>query len=662
MSGLLRRLFGLQSKLLCLLSPGTSSRLLPAHSRAYPPRMNITGAEFEGEAIKIIQNIADSRFVAFDLEFSGVAGRRPAGGSGKLTLQDYYQDLRAAAQIYQILQVGLTVVAEDTQKGQYVARPYNFDLSPLPATKEQVFRRVWSYNSGAVSFLIRNGFNIDRPILQGVQYLSRQEEEQVRKKLLEDDQARANIPDMVLKEDDSPLVEHIRQSIKDWQATPKEKQEPYVNIPAENAKEPLPAALNRYQVRLTHQVVRNEYPKLKTQGMGHFVQITNPTAEQQANEKEVREQIREREVLNAVGFRWIIEAIMGGDVSRMPHRYVQAAHPEGKAPDNIQRFLDDLQAKLKSQQRAFIGHNCLTDLINLYRCFVDNLPERVEDFSARVQELFPLILDTKYIAGLGNKRWADTSLQAVETDIDTLDVPRFTFAPGFDRYLHTSTYHEAGFDSYVTAKIGLRIPGKLKRERKLEELRGLVEASAPPPAEAPPPAVEKTQYELATEAVSESEAQKPGLTKAIVEAIKAPVTAVKSILVGPESSNQGASGASLPRSRPGSAGEQAQTGTVKATEATQQVVQLPRLGLKKLKSMSQKSNIFDMLEDGVPEVSSQDDTQKKFKEEQRIARMVKEGRLLPRWEEDAEFWKLISNKLQANACQEGILDLSRRRN
>jgi poly(A)-specific ribonuclease len=80
--------------------------------------MDITYATFPQELIGIIQHIADSRFVAFDLEFSGVAARRSAGGSGKLSLQEYYQDLRSAAQIYQILQIGLTIVSEDTDKGK----------------------------------------------------------------------------------------------------------------------------------------------------------------------------------------------------------------------------------------------------------------------------------------------------------------------------------------------------------------------------------------------------------------------------------------------------------------------------------------------------------------------------------------------------------------
>jgi poly(A)-specific ribonuclease len=79
--------------------------------------MDITSGNFSSEVIKILHHVANSRFIAFDLEFSGVAGRRAGGGANRLTLQEYYSDLRSAAQVYQILQVGLTIVNENTERG-----------------------------------------------------------------------------------------------------------------------------------------------------------------------------------------------------------------------------------------------------------------------------------------------------------------------------------------------------------------------------------------------------------------------------------------------------------------------------------------------------------------------------------------------------------------
>ncbi|KIW19402.1 hypothetical protein PV08_03697 [Exophiala spinifera] len=607
--------------------------------------MDITHATFSQELIKIIQHIAESRFVAFDLEFSGVAARRQGGASGKLSLQEYYHDLRSAAQIYQILQIGLTIVSEDTKKGRYVARPYNFHLSPLPAISENVFRRVWSYNSGAISFLLRHGFNMERPFSQGVHYLSRQEECEVREKLISDEKAKANMPNMVLKEEDSVLVDHIRQSINQWQSLPKETRESYLNIPTADAKDPIPSTLNRYQIRLTHQTVRNEWPKFKTQGMGHFVQITNPTAEQQESEKELREQMRERDIANAVGFRWLIEAITGGDISRLPHFYVSAGFPEGQVPEEIQGFLDKLQDSLRKRKGALVGHNCLTDLINLYRCFIGDLPDRVEDFSSKLHDLFPVILDTKYLAGIGGKRWADTSLQAVENDMSSTALPRITLPPGFDRYLHASNYHEAGFDSFVTAKLGLKLPAKLKREEK--SLKALLQGP-----------IETIEQEGSTQvrinqpdAAVQSENPGRGLTKGVVDVLKAPLTMASSILIGNDR-EKGQSSSNVPED----------TSTLVASMMKDPPKMTHKFEDKKVASASQKSNIFEVLND-VPadtHVDEEDSVAQSAAAQRRIAEMVERGELLPPWDDDVQFWGLISNRLQANACEEGILDMLER--
>jgi poly(A)-specific ribonuclease len=80
--------------------------------------MDIPNPLFSNELVKIIQLIADSHFVALDLEFSGIATRRNRGGKSRLPLQQVYKDTKEAAKQYQILQVGLTIVEENAQKGE----------------------------------------------------------------------------------------------------------------------------------------------------------------------------------------------------------------------------------------------------------------------------------------------------------------------------------------------------------------------------------------------------------------------------------------------------------------------------------------------------------------------------------------------------------------
>lgn len=509
---------------------------------------------------------------------------------------------------------------------------------------------------------MRNGFNVALPLTQGVQYLSRQEEREVYQRMIDDDKARSNIPNMVLKDEDAVLVDYIKQSINNWLALPKNDQEEYLNIPAEGVKDPIPSVLNRYQIRLTHQIVRSEYPKLKTQGMGQFVQVTNLSAEQQPNEQELKAEAREREIANAVGFRWILEAIMGANISRLPHSYVRSAFDEGEEPKDCDAFIKDLQAQLRNQSRAIVGHNCLTDVINMYRCFIGDLPESVDEFRRELHDLFPMILDTKYLATIGSKRWANTSLRAVEEDLRTEGKPQLHLPSAFDRYLFAANYHEAGFDSFVTAKIGLKLPAKLKREGKDVALLAEQAKSA---AEKANPVVEDNQQVAPAPSLPQQEGSPPGITHVAAAAITSPITTVKTLLTGqtPVTEDVTQSTGLNPQeegTHPDTAAAKEAEPVLAVKEAEPRSTQTTKAEVQKLKSMSQNTNIFDMLEDSPSEGSQvRTEAEKKENERKRIAKMVQKGELLPRWEEDAALWNLIGNKLQANASREGILDLAK---
>lgn len=82
--------------------------------------MDVSSREFSSELVKIIQLIAHSHFVALDLEFSGISSRRARGGRNRLSLQQVYEEVQEAAKLYQVLQVGLTIVEEDAEKGNYM--------------------------------------------------------------------------------------------------------------------------------------------------------------------------------------------------------------------------------------------------------------------------------------------------------------------------------------------------------------------------------------------------------------------------------------------------------------------------------------------------------------------------------------------------------------
>jgi hypothetical protein len=77
--------------------------------------MDLTGANFAESLPWVLNQISSSCFVAMDLEMSGIP--LSVKHQGLKTLQKHYEDNKAAAEKYQILQVGLTICHEDKESG-----------------------------------------------------------------------------------------------------------------------------------------------------------------------------------------------------------------------------------------------------------------------------------------------------------------------------------------------------------------------------------------------------------------------------------------------------------------------------------------------------------------------------------------------------------------
>ena len=89
----------------------------------------------------------------------------------------------------------------------YVARPYNFNVSPLLIHGEKLdIKRDITFQSGAVQFLTKHSFDIGAVFTKGVPYLSREEESIARINYSKKQEMSANIPDIVISPEDDEAV------------------------------------------------------------------------------------------------------------------------------------------------------------------------------------------------------------------------------------------------------------------------------------------------------------------------------------------------------------------------------------------------------------------------------------------------------------------------
>lgn len=437
--------------------------------------MDITKTSFYPLLLDILTDISESYFVAFDLELSGVPVKQPSANRrvGRPSLQERYQEVKEAAEKYSILQIGLTCVREDVDTGRYISKPYNFELSPLIDVQGLDVERDFAFSTSAVDFLKRVGFDFSKPFNVGVPYLSREEAKQARERH-ENRQKKDAIADLHIKETDVEsiaLLQRIRDQVDAWlvEATAND----YLNIGPVGSDIEIegqaPAELTRYEKRLVHQLVRAEYPNLVTFSKRGFVQVVHFDAEREARISAGRKADLDERIGRQKGFRWVMEALLGNNIGKLD---LTLSATDPITGDPVYADIHEYRAKfnrahanLRNRPRVLVGHNCFLDLVYLYKAFIGSLPETVEQFTTEIHNRWPTIIDTKYMAthNCGDINPA-SSLEEIARQLAYPEVQLDVLDELHSKYKDVEVFHEAGFDSYLTAQVAVRLSMKLERE------------------------------------------------------------------------------------------------------------------------------------------------------------------------------------------------------
>ncbi|KAF2846408.1 CAF1-domain-containing protein [Plenodomus tracheiphilus IPT5] len=446
--------------------------------------MDVDAESFPHHLLGLFIHISEADFVSFDLELSGIPSRlpdKPARGRGRYTLEERYAETKQGADRYQILQVGITCARFDYIANKYVLRPYNINISPL-LDERLDFEREISFQSGACTFLLNNGFNLGAPFASGVQYLSRQEAERAKQMAWDRLDKKNPIEDMQLKEgdvDSLDFVRRVREAITKWKTTKSECLEITTHTGLKNASS-IPA-ITRFEKRLVHQLVRAEFPEQVSIGRHDCIRIIYHNAEREAdNTRRIKHRIKEQ-IIRQTGFRWIFEALVkGGDIDRADPLYLprlSSAHVVTADAYDIKDRYDRAVARLKTRQPVLVGHNMFTDIVYFYRTFVGELPDTLQGFREAIHELFPKIIDTKYLATYAEGDLnASPTLQEIAEGLSCQPLPEIVTHADHSKYEDTEAFHEAGYDSLLTATIMIRLAAKLGAERRGTE----TEANQPP--------------------------------------------------------------------------------------------------------------------------------------------------------------------------------------
>nr|POE58981.1 poly(a)-specific ribonuclease parn [Quercus suber] len=450
-----------------------SLALLRHHRLTIWDEMEVDKYSFYALLLDILTDISEARFVAIDLELSGVCSKTPRAVNGRQTLQERYLETKEAAERYQILQFGLTCVHQDVENQQYVLKPYNFEICPIVQERglSNDIERVFSYQSGAVEFLLKVGFDMAKPFTHGVPYLSRSEARDAREKY-DKRQDRTTMSDIHIKPTDVESLAFMKRVRREVDGFLRANNADHYNIdsakPSQDAGQPQ-EELSRFEKRLVHQLIRAEYPDLVTISKRGFIQVVKFDKEREDRIAADRKHELEERLNRQKGFRWVIDALLGS--SSISNLDVKECARNPVTGEPIFADLTQYRAqfhractRIRGNPKMVVGHNCFLDMVYIYRTFIGPLPDTVEEFSKLLHAHWPEVVDTKYMS---THTCGDinpvSSLEQIANQLSFEKTPKIVVDGEHKKYDEIEAFHEAGYDSFLTAQIAVTLSSKLTR-------------------------------------------------------------------------------------------------------------------------------------------------------------------------------------------------------
>ena len=186
--------------------------------------------------------------------------------------------------------------------------------------------------------------------------------------------------------------------------------------------------LNNFQKRLVHQLIRTEFPNLRSAGRLGFMQIFPYDIETEKAILKAKMETFDESLRRQTGIRYFVEGMVGGqnlELINPKEDYSQTGRISTWVDvERVKNDFEELRKRLQGRPTVLVGHNLFLDLVNFYQCFFGKLPDTVEDFGAKIHELFPLVIDTKYMASaLQEDRAAKSGLEELDEALGKMRVP-----------------------------------------------------------------------------------------------------------------------------------------------------------------------------------------------------------------------------------------------
>jgi len=396
--------------------------------------MNVYASNLD-EAIDLLNSrLPQICFIGIDCEFTGLTSNadQRRGGNKYASPQEKYEKARKVANEFQVIQVGLAAFYWEDETLKALA----LNVNCFPQTRFRTAERRFMCEPGSLKFLVKQGVDLGRIILEGVPLFSSEEEAAFRARTEETNKAKKERQQNRKKNKDRVRPRNDAQ--KDFLEEKRAQMQQFIDSGEEVLV--MEDVGNRFMRLMLYQLIEYEFSEYEAKKVKQD-KDAKPHLEVRKLEMSREDLAKKREQEKAEEFEREISQCRG-----------------------LRKIMDII----RDNNIPVVAHNALLDYLYIYRACVGYLPEDLITFQEKFHaELFPTAFDTKlflYSHPEIKHIVESTTLGVVFEKLDSFGRPiKFSFDENTNSYDPNDLQkeHEAGFDAYMTGFVFATILGKI---------------------------------------------------------------------------------------------------------------------------------------------------------------------------------------------------------
>jgi poly(A)-specific ribonuclease len=400
--------------------------------------MEVTKRNFAELYPSVKDAINECDFIAIDTELTGLSTQVTEHSFD--TISERYSKLRENCMKFIIVQYGLSTFKYHPKQNKYTHKDFTFYVFPRPHIRQAPDPKFMCQTS-SLHFLASQGFDFNKVIYDGIQYLSPAQEVKIKdfldgKHKNEQDTfkaskngARANGQNEVsVPEEHRKFIAEIHERVESFLCNDEQKTIHLDPCSAYQRKLIYESVQQKHQSGIEMSSVMNEKNE-------RVIAIVKSTDEEKYERLHLKQENDLDDLDTAIGFRKVLDLI-------------------------------------SESKKLVVGHNMMLDMMHTLDQFFHPLPEKLDEFKEMLHMTFPQIMDTKLLASSEKLQhfFESTQLGKLVKQLHgkAFDLPNIEASDGFKGYdLSADKHHEAGFDAFLTGLSYIGLTTKLASVQNL---------------------------------------------------------------------------------------------------------------------------------------------------------------------------------------------------